>query len=103
MSDEGSRIERRRRTHDAVAARLAALDDEELAALLATAKSWRRSWGESAPIDVDGDRVFVKRIALTDLERTPENEGSTANLFGLPLFYQYGVGSAQRADLRDVR
>jgi hypothetical protein len=43
---------------------------------------------------VDGVRVFVKRVPLTDLELRPENMRSTANLFGLPLFYQYGVGSA---------
>jgi hypothetical protein len=31
---------------------------------------------------------------LTDAELRPENVRSTANLFGLPMFYQYGVGSA---------
>jgi hypothetical protein len=36
--------------------------------------------------------VFVKRIPLTDLERRPENVRSTANVFGLPAFCQYGVG-----------
>ncbi|HLB32770.1 MAG: hypothetical protein A3F67_09945 [Verrucomicrobia bacterium RIFCSPHIGHO2_12_FULL_41_10] len=37
--------------------------------------------------------LFVKRIPLTDLERIPENIMSTANLFDLPLYYQYGIGS----------
>jgi hypothetical protein len=37
--------------------------------------------------------VFVKRIPLTDLERHPDNVMSTANLFRLPPFYQYGIGS----------
>jgi hypothetical protein len=37
--------------------------------------------------------VFVKRVPLTDLERRPANVRSTANLFRLPTFYQYGVGS----------
>jgi len=40
-----------------------------------------------------GAPVFVKRIPLTHLERRPEHAGSTANLFGLPVCYQYGVGS----------
>jgi hypothetical protein len=31
---------------------------------------------------------------LTDVETRPENVRSTANLFGLPMFYQYGVGSS---------
>ncbi len=50
--------------------------------------------GSSAVVDVAGVPVFVKRIPLTDVERRPENVMSTANLFGLPPFYQYGVGSA---------
>jgi hypothetical protein len=50
--------------------------------------------GRSAELDVDGTRVFVKRVPLTDTELRPENVRSTANLFGLPTFYQYGLGSA---------
>ncbi|MFF1919588.1 protein kinase family protein [Streptomyces sp. NPDC058221] len=50
--------------------------------------------GRSAELEVAGTRVFVKRVPLTDLELRPENVRSTANLFGLPVFYQYGVGSA---------
>ncbi|MEV7398945.1 protein kinase family protein [Streptomyces sp. NPDC091267] len=50
--------------------------------------------GRSAELDVCGTRVFVKRVPLTELELRPENLRSTANLFGLPTFYQYGVGSA---------
>ncbi|MEV0263816.1 protein kinase family protein [Streptomyces sp. NPDC050617] len=50
--------------------------------------------GRSAEIKVDGAGVFVKRVPLTDIELRPENVRSTANLFGLPMFYQYGVGSA---------
>ncbi|TDE90320.1 hypothetical protein EXU48_17800 [Occultella glacieicola] len=43
---------------------------------------------------VGGVEVFVKQVRLTDLERRPEHRGSTANLFGLPPYYQYGAGSA---------
>jgi serine/threonine protein kinase len=42
---------------------------------------------------MDGTPIFIKKIPLTDLERQPEHILSTANLFDLPLFYQYGVGS----------
>jgi serine/threonine protein kinase len=49
--------------------------------------------GTSALWQVDGAPVFVKRIPLTDLERRLDNVRSTANLFALPTFYQYGVGS----------
>jgi hypothetical protein len=50
--------------------------------------------GTTCTLDVDGVRVFAKKIRLTDIERRPEHWMSTANLFELPLFYQYGVGSA---------
>jgi hypothetical protein len=50
--------------------------------------------GTSALLDIDGAPVFVKRIPLTDLERRAENVMSTANLFDLPPYCHYGVGSA---------
>ncbi|MBQ0988238.1 serine/threonine protein kinase [Streptomyces sp. F63] len=48
--------------------------------------------GRSALLEVDGKPVFVKRVPLTDRERLPEHARSTANLFGIPTFCQYGVG-----------
>ncbi|HZE31033.1 MAG TPA: protein kinase family protein [Actinoallomurus sp.] len=48
--------------------------------------------GTSALLEVAGTPVFVKRVPLTDLERRPENVRSTANLFALPVFCQYGLG-----------
>lgn len=49
--------------------------------------------GTSLLMEVDGRPVFVKQLRLTDLERRPENIHSTANLFELPLFCQYGIGT----------
>lgn len=48
--------------------------------------------GTSALVEVAGTPVFVKRVPLTDLEMRPEHVRSTANLFELPVFCQYGVG-----------
>ncbi|WP_405085540.1 serine/threonine protein phosphatase [Microbispora sp. NBC_01389] len=48
--------------------------------------------GTSALLAIDGVPVFAKRVPLTDLERRPGNVMSTANLFGLPPFCQYGIG-----------
>jgi hypothetical protein len=45
-------------------------------------------------MEVQGTPVFVKRVPLTDLELAADHVRSTANLFRLPLFYQYGVGSS---------
>jgi len=47
--------------------------------------------GGSAVLDVQGEPVFIKRIPLTDRELA--HPGSTANLFDLPVFCQYGVVS----------
>jgi hypothetical protein len=46
--------------------------------------------GGSGLIDVDSVPVFTKRIPLTDREVAAS--GSTANLFDLPMFCQYGMG-----------
>ncbi|MBL7258867.1 serine/threonine protein phosphatase [Paractinoplanes lichenicola] len=81
----------RLRRHAAVAAKLSALSDDRLAELVGEdAKAG--IGGSTTTIAVDGGPVFVKRVPLTDLEL--EHPGSTANLFGLPTFYQYGIGSA---------
>jgi hypothetical protein len=50
--------------------------------------------GTSATVEAGGVRVFVKQVPVTGRELRPGNVRSTANLFGLPGFYQYGLGSA---------
>lgn len=58
--------------------------------------------GMSRQLEIDGVPVFAKQISLTDLERRPENVMSTANVFGLPTFCQYGVGSPGFGAWRDL-
>ncbi|OIK27929.1 hypothetical protein [Streptomyces malaysiense] len=82
-------------THGTVATRLSLLSDRRLGEVVAAADPLGAGiGGRSAELDVAGTRVFVKRVPLTDTELRPENARSTANLFGLPMFYQYGAGSA---------
>ncbi|TQF06776.1 protein kinase family protein [Kitasatospora acidiphila] len=81
--------------YGAVGTRLSLLSDRRLGDVVASAAAVGAGiGGRCAELDVDGRRVFVKRVPLTDVETRPENVRSTANLFGLPMFYQYGVGSA---------
>ncbi|MCY9783625.1 protein kinase family protein [Nocardiopsis sp. EMB25] len=90
-----SRYPARLAAHGAVASRLSSLSDRRLSDVVSAASAVGSGiGGRSAELDIDGTRVFVKRVPLTDLEVRPENVRSTANLFGLPMFYQYGVGSA---------
>lgn len=49
--------------------------------------------GQTLLLDVEGIPVFVKQVRLTDLELRPQNVRSTANLFDLPAFCHYGVGT----------
>ncbi|MEW2131349.1 protein kinase family protein [Streptomyces sp. NPDC005435] len=80
--------------HGAVSNSLALHGDRGLRELLdAAAPVGSGIGGKTVLLDVDGTPVFVKEVPLTDLERRPENVHSTANLFGMPSFCQYGVGS----------
>ncbi|WP_017607691.1 BUD32 family EKC/KEOPS complex subunit [Nocardiopsis xinjiangensis] len=82
-------------TYESMAARLSSMSDRRLGDLLRSAPALGSGLGgRSAEVDVEGTRAFLKRVPLTDLEARPENIRSTANLFGLPMSYQYGAGSA---------
>jgi hypothetical protein len=104
MAMTSARLDRRKSTYEIVATRLAAMRDEALASALQPV-SWRASvhGGQTGVIDIAGAKVFVKQIALTEVERTAEEQGRTANLFDLPLFYQYGVGSAGFGAWRELQ
>lgn len=80
-------------SYSAASTELALLSDKHLAAMLAKATPHATGiGGETASLEIGDTKVFVKKIRLTDLERLPENKMSTANLFELPLFFQYGIG-----------
>jgi hypothetical protein len=79
--------------HSAVSTSLALRSDRALRELVDTALPIGSGiGGKSALLEVSGTPVFVKRVPLTDPERQPESVRSTANLFELPVFCQYGIG-----------
>jgi hypothetical protein len=85
---------RRLDRYGTVASSLALLSDRRLGDLVEAAPVIGSGiGGTSMLLQVQDTPVFVKRIPLTDVERRPENVMSTANLFGLPVACQYGVGS----------
>ncbi|MGW5140033.1 hypothetical protein ACWEPH_13245 [Nocardia beijingensis] len=74
-----------------LSALLASHSDAELAELVDSGRVTSLGvGGGTARIDVEGVPVFTKRIPLTDRELA--ELGSTANLFDVPLFCQYGIG-----------
>jgi hypothetical protein len=80
--------------HRTVATALAVLSDGDLAGLLASGRALGSGIGGTVvTLDVEGVTVFAKSIALTAAELRPENRMSTADLFDLPPFYQYPMGS----------
>src|SRR6185312_6894694 len=92
--DAPAHLQARLTTWQAFSARLAGADDRQLSSLFEASAKRASFGGRSALLEIDGAKVWGKGIALTDLERLPHNRHCTANLFKLPLFYQYGVGSA---------
>ncbi len=82
----------RRAIYERISTALASCSDSDLAGLIdATPAHGVGVGGGSLVIDVDGVAVFAKRIPLTDLELA--HPGSTANLFDMPAFCHYGIGS----------
>jgi hypothetical protein len=78
--------------HERASGVLASLGDVELAALVDTTPPGEVGVGGGyARLDIGGVPVFAKRVPLTDRELA--RPYCTANLFDLPLFCQYGIGS----------
>ena len=95
MPDPNAKHDARLATYAATATALSLLSDRRLGELVAAARpAGSGIGGSTAELDLDGVRVFVKKIPLTEPEQRREHAMSTANLFGLPTFYQYPLGSA---------
>ena len=75
------------------------LDNEQLNSRFG-GKGNARGWGENHVIKLGKSKVFVKRIPLTDLEYN--HMFSTKNLYDLPTYYNYGVGSAGFGVFREL-
>jgi hypothetical protein len=89
-------------THGMLSSSLASLADDEVVNVLdAGARLTVGIGGSTMSVQVAGIPVFVKLVALTDLERSTGGR-STANLFDLPTWYHYGVGSAGFSAWREV-
>jgi hypothetical protein len=73
---------------------LALHSDQQLTQLVDSAEQLASGiGGTTLAFELHGQKVFAKRLRLTDLERRPENRMSTANVFQLPTFCQRNVGS----------
>ena len=88
--------EERVANYNKLSARLRDMPDEEVAKLLASGTPVGSSMGAYA-LEIDGTPVFAKQIAISDLElanKKSDGSFSTANIFNLPICYQYAFNSA---------
>ena len=90
-----NKLTERHKTYNTISSSLACMSNKQLEQMLADGKAMHTGiGGTSLQIKIDNTAVFVKKVPLTDLELLPENYMSTANIFNLPMCYQYGIGSA---------
>ena len=90
--DERAKATDRRRRHELSAAWLERASDDELVGLLSSSRLLQVGHAE-VRLPQDAGRVFVKLVPITEIELASRNRGTTTNLFGLPTYYQYRIGS----------
>ena len=96
-------MEARRDRWEKLRSQLAVMTDTEILELVLDGEFLGAGIGGTRSLVVlDDTPLFVKRVPLTDLERLPANVGSTANLFGLPMGCNYGIGSPSFGVWREV-
>ncbi|MFE3853904.1 protein kinase family protein [Streptomyces griseorubiginosus] len=84
----------RLRTHADLSTAFALLSDDDLARLVASGTPTGTGiGGRTTLVEMDGVRVFVKRVPLTETELRPHHVRSTANFFALPVHCHYGIGA----------
>lgn len=87
-------LDKRLSTYGSVSTGLSLLSNMQLMELLDKARPLGVSIGGiTSLLEINDTLVFVKRIPLTDIEREPHHILSTANIFNLPTYCQYGIGS----------
>jgi hypothetical protein len=90
-----NKLTKRHDTYNTISSTLACMSNIQLEESLVDGKAMHKGiGGTSLLIEIDNTPVFVKKVALTDLELQTEHYMSTANMFNLPMCYQYGIGSA---------
>lgn len=93
----------RQQTYSNISSTLACMSNKQLEHLFANGKAMHKGiGGTSLQIEVDSTPVFVKKVPITDLELQAENYMSTANIFNLPMCYQYGIGSTGFGACREL-
>ncbi len=81
----------RRKRYFKLSSQIAQLDNAQLHSLFDDSES-SLSWELTHTIALGQSKVFVKRVPVTNIEY--DNLFSTKNLYDLPTYFNYGLGSA---------
>ena len=92
-------LSKRRALYCDTSTRLSQFDNKQLQKLLKPYEK-NRIWSTNQVIKLGRVKVFVKRLRVTEIEY--ENMFSTKNLYSLPTYYNYGVGSAGLGVHREI-
>jgi len=58
--------------------------------------------GTTALLEIENESIFIKVVPLTELESREENFMSTTNLFKIPSYFHYGIGSPGAGVWREI-
>jgi hypothetical protein len=90
-----NKLSERHNAYNSISNTLACISNKQIEQIISSGDAMHTGiGGASLKTTINYTPVFVKKIPLTDLELQPENYMSTANIFNLPMCYQYGIGSA---------
>jgi serine/threonine protein kinase len=89
----------RKKRYFQLGAQISQLDNDQLLTLFNNTEP-SMGWGINHTIQMGESAVFVKRVPITDLEY--HNLLSTKNLYDLPTYYNYGIGSAGFGVFREL-
>jgi hypothetical protein len=89
----------RKKRYFQLSSQIAQLDNDQLLTLFNDTEP-KMGWGINHTIQMGESAVFVKRVPITDLEY--HNLLSTKNLYDLPTYYNYGIGSAGFGVFREL-
>jgi serine/threonine protein kinase len=92
-------LENRRQIYFNISSQISRLNDAQLRSLFDD-REVSTGWGRNHTIVLGQFQVFIKRIPVTDVEY--ENLFATKNLYKLPTYYNYGVGSAGFGVFREL-
>ncbi len=91
-----NQTQQRRETYSKLSSQIALLSNIQVRGLLDNTQTQngqtQNGWGKTQTLEIESSKVFLKRIPITDLEYA--NQFSTRNLYDLPMYYHYGIGSA---------